>query len=52
MKKTVKVQHSGTNITISLPKDFADKLIIKNAGVQKHSESPAFLHCKMRGWLI
>ena len=29
MKKTVKVQQSGTNITISLPKDFADKLNIK-----------------------
>lgn len=29
MKKTVKVQQSGTNTTISLPKDFADKLNIK-----------------------
>ena len=29
MQKTVKLQKAGTNTTISLPKDFAEKLNIK-----------------------
>ena len=39
MKKTVKVQKAGTNTTISLPKDFAEKLIWT---IENYDEAEAF----------